>query len=71
MGKRKIANILEMANGTEKRAAISCSDGNSKIYVVQWNLGIRDTQGTVKNCPEFGGGLISQVYFYVMNKPRD
>ncbi len=20
---------------------------------VQWNLGIRDTQGTVKNCPEF------------------
>ncbi len=31
------------------------------IGYVQWNLGIRDTQGTVKNCPEFWGGLISQV----------
>ncbi len=20
---------------------------------IQWNLGIRDTQGTVNNCPEF------------------
>ena len=20
---------------------------------IQWNLGIRDTQGTVKSCPEF------------------
>ncbi len=27
---------------------------------IQWKLGIRDTQGTVKNCPEFWGGLISQ-----------
>ncbi len=38
---------------------------------IQWNLGIRDTQGTVKNCPEFSGGLISQVHFYVLNRPRD
>ncbi len=22
-------------------------------FNIQWNLGIRDTQGTVKNCPEF------------------
>ncbi len=35
--------------------------------IIQWNLGIRDTQGTVKNCPEFRG-LISQVHFYVLNK---
>ncbi len=38
---------------------------------VQWNLEIRDTQGTVKNCPEFWGGLISQVHFYVLNRPRE
>ncbi len=38
---------------------------------VQWNLVIRDTHGTVKNCPEFWGGVISQVHFYVMNRPRD
>ncbi len=41
------------------------------IFYIQWNLGIKDTQGTVKNCPEFRGGFISQVHFYVMNKPRD
>ncbi len=38
---------------------------------VQWNLGIRDTQGTAKNCPEFPGRLMFQVHFYVMNRPRD
>ncbi len=38
---------------------------------LQWNLGIRDTQGTLKNCPEFWGGLIAQVHFYVTNRPRD
>ncbi len=38
---------------------------------IQWNRGIRDTQGTVKKCPEFRGGLISQVHSYVMNRPRD
>ncbi len=32
------------------------------VLVVQWHLGISDTQGTVKNCPEFWGGLFSQVY---------
>ncbi len=36
----------------------------------QWNLKIRDTQGTVKNwIPEYWGGLISQVHFYVLNRP--
>ncbi len=39
--------------------------------VVQWNLGIRNTQGTVRNCPELCGGLISQAYFYLLNRPRD
>ncbi len=29
---------------------------------IQWNLGIRETQGTVKNCPQFWGGLISDRY---------
>ncbi len=43
----------------------------SSYNILQWNLGIRDIQGTVKNCPEFRGGLFPQVYFYVMNKPRD
>ncbi len=43
----------------------------SHCDILQWNLGIRDTHGTVKNCPEFCGGLISQVYFYVLNMPRD
>ncbi len=38
---------------------------------MQWNLGIRDTQGTVKNCPQFWSGPISQVYFYVLNRPKD
>ncbi len=23
------------------------------LHQIQWDLGIRDTQGTVKNCPEF------------------
>ncbi len=41
---------------------------NVYIYI-QWNLGIRDTHGTVKNCPEFWGGLISQVHFCVLNRP--
>ncbi len=36
--------------------------------LIQWNLGIRDTQGTVQNSPEFWGGLISQVQFYVLNR---
>ncbi len=40
-------------------------------YHIQWNLEIRDTRRTVKNSPEFWGGLISQVHFYVMNRPRD
>ncbi len=38
-------------------------------YTVQWNLGIRDTHGTVKNCPEFWGILISQVHICVLNRP--
>ncbi len=32
---------------------------------------IRDTQRSVKICPELWGGLISQVHYYVMNRPRD
>ncbi len=34
-------------------------------------MGIRDTQGTVINCPEFWGALISQVHFHVLNRHRD
>ncbi len=45
-----------------------CQDKN---YYIQWNLGIRDTQRTVKKGPEFWGGLISQVHFYVMNRSKD
>ncbi len=26
---------------------------STKVNNIQWNLGIRDTQGNVKNCPEF------------------
>ncbi len=37
---------------------------------IQWNLGITDTQGTVQKCPEFWDGLISQVHFYVLDRPR-
>ncbi len=44
---------------------------SDQVIPIQWNLGIRDTQGTVKNCPEFWGGLISQVHFYVLDRPRD
>ncbi len=36
---------------------------------IQWNLGITDTQGTVLNSEVHG--LISHVYFYVLNRPRD
>ncbi len=25
----------------------------NNLLAIQWNLGIRDTQGTVQNCPEF------------------
>ena len=32
---------------------------------LQWNLGIRDTQGTVNNCPEFWGGLISHSMYWI------
>ncbi len=31
------------------RIMLSCNDPDT----VQWNLGIKDIQGTVKNCPEF------------------
>ncbi len=31
---------------------------------------IRDTEGTLKNCPGFWGGLISQLRFQVPNRPR-
>ncbi len=31
----------------------SRSGQGSQKYSIQWNLGIRDTQGTVKNCPQF------------------
>ncbi len=41
-----------------------------QIMYIQSDL-IRDTQGTVKNCPEFQGCLISQVNFCVLNRPRD
>ncbi len=45
----------------------SSTEGKTVCYMymyiyfvhVQWNLGIRDTQGTVNTCPEFWGGLIS------------
>ena len=48
------------------------SNGSNVLRInVQWNLGIRDTQGTVKNCPESRGGLISQVHFYVINRTRE
>ncbi len=40
-------------------------------YDIQWNLGIRDTHGTVKHCPQFQGGLTSQVLLRVPNTPRD
>ena len=43
----------------------------STLPLVQWNLGIRDTQGTVENCCEFWGGVISQVHFQVVNRSRD
>ena len=36
---------------------------NQEDRHIQWNLGIRAPQGTVKNCPEFGGGLISGYSF--------
>ena len=39
------------------------------IYSEIWELGT--PKGTVKNCPEFWGGLISQVHFYLLNKARD
>ncbi len=41
------------------------------MFKLQWNLGLKNTQGTVKNCPEFWGGLISQVHFYVLKRHRD
>ncbi len=36
------------------------------FFTILWNRGIRDSQGTVENCPEFWGGLISQIHFYVL-----
>ncbi len=36
---------------------------------IQSHLGIRDTQRTVKNCPQLRGGLISQVHLCVTNTP--
>ncbi len=38
---------------------------------VQWNLRIKDSQGTVKNCPEYQGGFISQVHFRLLSRPKD
>ncbi len=51
----------------------SCTCTSAFLYInqLQWNLGNRDTQGTVKNCPQFWGGPISQVHLCVLNRPRD
>ncbi len=44
------------------------SDSSERqITTVRGTWEFRDTQGTVRNCPEFCGGLISQVHFYVLN----
>ncbi len=59
-----IKNILREVFLVPERA-------NWRSVLIQWNLGIRDTQGTVKNCPQFWGGLISQVHLWVLNGPRD
>ncbi len=34
-----------------------------QALTLQWNLQIRDTQRTVKICPEFWGGLISHIHY--------
>ncbi len=46
-------------------------DQPKRCFKIQQNMGIRDTQGTVKNCSEFWGDLVSQVHFYVLNRLRD
>ncbi len=35
---------------------------------IQSHIGTSDTQRTVKNCPEFWVGLISQVHFHALNR---
>lgn len=35
----------------------------------QWQLRTKDTQGTMEDCPEYRGGLISHVHFHVMKRP--
>ncbi len=66
-------NIFDVEMPCYKEPKAIVSDAGSKDlvsrYELQWNLGIRATQGTVKNCPEFWGGLISQVNFYILNRP--
>ena len=41
----------------------------TRCKYTQWNLGIRDTQGTMQNCSE-AVLIISQVPFRVLNRIR-
>ncbi len=43
-----MAEVLGLQEKWEEAAALY-----EETLEVQWNLGIRDIQGTVKNCPEF------------------
>ncbi len=72
-GETLVASLYLLRDNWEQfTVEICCGESLFYRYIhVQWNLGIRDTQGTVKNCPQFWGGLISQVHFYVLNRPRD
>ena len=40
----------------------------NRQYSETWEL---ETPNGLKNCPEVGGCLFSQVHFYVLNRPRD
>ncbi len=66
-------NLDDILNSEFESRLGTVIDRNHLFYQIsiQWNLGIGDSQGTVKNCPELWGGLISQVHFNVMNRPRD
>ncbi len=50
--------LVPLGSGLSSVVVLIFRWSQSEVSLYSGNLGIRDTQGTVKNCPEFWGGPI-------------
>ena len=45
--------LILMGSGLYSKVVTKVKFCCVQVIIIHWNLGIRDTQGTVKQCPEF------------------